>query len=110
MCTLGRVQLWVSTKQKDRNLMYSEYERTLKRTTIEIMVDMAAWFGELNVKLPLTLISRCLSRDKRSLHCRNSLLVDESIYRCIFFMDLISAQALGTLKMWNSKSLWMVQE
>ena len=28
--------------------MYSEYERTLKRTTVEIMVDMAAWFGELN--------------------------------------------------------------
>ena len=26
--------------------MYSEYERTLKRTAIEIMVDMAAWFGE----------------------------------------------------------------
>ena len=110
MCTLGKVQLWVSTKQKDRHLIYPEYERTLKRTTIEIMVDMAAWFGELNVKLPLTLISRCLSRDKRPLHCRNSLLVDESIYRCIIFMDLISAQALGTLKMWNSKSLRMVQE
>ena len=33
--------------------MYSEYERTLKRTTVEIMVDMAAWFGKLNhVKWP----------------------------------------------------------
>ena len=31
-----------------QHLIHSEYERTLKRTTIEIMVDMAAWFGELN--------------------------------------------------------------
>ena len=31
--------------------MYSEYERTLKRTVIEIMVDMAAWFGELKCQM-----------------------------------------------------------
>ena len=35
-------------KTEGQYLMYSEYERTLKRTTVEIMVDMAAWFGELN--------------------------------------------------------------
>ena len=29
----------------------SEYERSLKRTTIEILVDMAAWFGEKNILL-----------------------------------------------------------
>ena len=40
-----------------QHLIYSEYERTLKRTTIEIMVDMAAWFGELlNVQQKSTLI------------------------------------------------------
>ena len=65
----GRVQLWVSTKQKDKHLMYSEYERTLKRTTIEIMVDMAAWFGELIVKRPFPLNHRCLLGNKRSLPC-----------------------------------------
>ena len=27
----------------------SEYERTLKRTTIEIVVDMAAWFGKVQI-------------------------------------------------------------
>ena len=47
MCTLGRAQSWVSMKAKEyfyhSNL---EYERSLKRTTIEILVDMAAWFGE----------------------------------------------------------------
>ena len=55
MCTSGKVQLWVSTEQKNRNqratltFVLSEYERTLKRTMVEIMVDMAAWFGDLNI-------------------------------------------------------------
>ena len=85
--------------------MYSEYERTLKRTTIEIMVDMAAWFGELNDKVPLTLISRSISRDKRPLHCRNSLLVDESIYRCIIFSwTLFLFRRSGLLKCGTQKA------
>ena len=45
MCTLGKALLWVR-----RGTIFSfhfvEYERSLKRTTIEILVDMAAWFGE----------------------------------------------------------------
>ena len=56
MCTSGKVQLWVrSTEQENRiqratcTFVLSEYERTLKRTMVEIMVDMAAWFGDLNI-------------------------------------------------------------
>ena len=57
MCTSGKVQLWVSTEQKNRiqrttrTFVLSEYERTLKRTMVEIMVDMAAWFGDLNINI-----------------------------------------------------------
>ena len=47
MFTLEIVQLWVSMKAEEGFCHSdSEYERSLKRTTIEIMVDMAAWFGE----------------------------------------------------------------
>ena len=55
MCTSGKVQLWVSTEQKNRiqrttrTFVLSEYERTLKRTMVEIMVDMAAGFGDLSI-------------------------------------------------------------
>ena len=63
MCTSGKVQLWVSTEQKNRiqratcTFVLSEYERTLKRTMVEIMVDMAAWFGDLNINFPASIPS-----------------------------------------------------
>ena len=36
----------------------SEYERSLKRTTIEILVDMAAWFGEKSIFFLFTVCHR----------------------------------------------------
>ena len=46
ICRLGKKHFSFS--------FFSEYERSLRRTTIEILVDMAAWFGE-NSKLKHTL-------------------------------------------------------
>ena len=37
------------TQRANRTFVLSEYERTLKRAMVEIMVDMAAWFGDLNI-------------------------------------------------------------
>ena len=42
MCTLAKTLPWVGW---ERNISFV-YERSLKRTTIEILVEMAAWFGE----------------------------------------------------------------
>ena len=61
MCTLGKALLWVR-----RGTIFSfhfvEYERSLKRTTIEILVDMAAWFGE-NSKLQRQTNSSCYDKN-----------------------------------------------
>ena len=46
---------------------YSEYERSLKRTNVEILVDMAAWFGEKSILSLLLTVFRGLFGHKRSL-------------------------------------------
>ena len=83
-----------------QHLMYSEYERTLKRTAIEIMVDMAAWFGELKCQM-------CPSVDLFSgVFLGISVLsLAEILFWLLkvftgasFFIDPISAQELRTLK------------
>ena len=59
----------------------SEYERSLKRTTLEIVVDMAAWFGKTQSVSPHLFYARCLSGDQCPFPCRNPVLVAEVIHR-----------------------------
>ena len=84
MSTLERAQPWVSFDfLRTCSPSDLEYERSLKRTTIEIVVDMAAWFGKaLLYFLPLLLRVRCLSGYQRPFPCWTHLLVAESIHKC----------------------------
>ena len=59
----------------------SEYERSLKRTTLEIVVDMAAWFGKNQSVSPHLFYARCLFGDQCPFPCRNPVLVAEVIHR-----------------------------
>ena len=62
-----------------------EYERNLKRSTIEILVDMAAWFGETtHIFLDSIVFFRRLFGHKCPFPGRDSLLGAESIHRCRF--------------------------
>ena len=61
-----------------------EYERSLKRTTIEILVDMAAWFGETDNSF-CSIFFRSISGHKCSLPGRDPLLVAESTHRYHFY-------------------------
>ena len=45
----------------------TEYEQSLKRTNVEILVDMAAWFGEKSILSLLLTVFRGLFGHKRSL-------------------------------------------
>ena len=59
----------LANREKDK-LTISEYERDLKRTLSEILVDMAGWFGESTPdrEFPsLLLLSRRLPRGQRPL-------------------------------------------
>ena len=109
MSTLERAQPWVSFDfLRTCSPSDLEYERSLKRTTIEIVVDMAAWFGKaLPYFLPLLLRVRCLSGYQRPFPCWAHLLVAESIHKCqvsrcqvdsstLFFQELM------TRKTWTS--------
>ena len=83
-----------------QHLMYSEYERTLKRTAIEIMVDMAAWFGELKCQMcfPVDLFSGVFLGISVLSLAEILFWLLKVFTGAYFFINPISAQELGTLK------------